>query len=362
MITTKITTDGKWLRSDAAASWERMRAAGMPAGGLVSAGRTKAQQMALWLSYRAGRGNLAAFPGPRAFHMLGVAVDVSRGSAAQVWLCHGGDPWKITSTGSILANEYGWFRTVAGEPWHFQYFPERDRHRGAQPTPAKQDLSSASLLLGIANDESYSGDNSEKAWRARGRLKAAQKRNVWVVTETTPKGRGWMLEELSKASGHTWKTITLKNKIVAVLFDSSVFSWRAWRSVGPWTPLGHGTLKVPLWFKGAGVGVDILSHHTPPSSVATDTMKDRYIRLGAALAGKWSAVLAGDFARNSPTLPGWKRVTAKVDSMDKPGEQDVDAAFTLGFLWASNAKMIDPERLSDHKWFTVDIAFVDPTL
>ena len=34
----------KWLRTDAAQSYLRARKAGMPAGGIASAGRTKAEQ------------------------------------------------------------------------------------------------------------------------------------------------------------------------------------------------------------------------------------------------------------------------------------------------------------------------------
>lgn len=354
MKTTKIDKAGHWLRPDAAASFARMVGAGMPLGGVAAAGRTYAQQAYLYALWRAGRGNHAAKPGT-SLHETGLALDITRGTPAQLWMTNGGDPWKVTPTGSIRANEYGWSRTVPSEAWHFSYNPAKDKHAAttlsAGVTPA--------ILLGVANCQSYDGDKTAAAWSARGRLMAAQRRNVWAVTETTEAGRKALLAAL----GANWKVWTLNGLSVAVLFDGAVFSWRPIRKAGPRTPFGHGSLKVPLWHRAAGFGVDVIAHHTRPASIATNAEKDADIAAGAALAGKWSAVFAGDFARNSPTLPGWKRVTAKVDSMDKPGEQDVDAAFTLGFLWASNAKMIDPERLSDHKWFTVDLVpGADPSL
>lgn len=354
MQTTKIDAAGHWLRSDAAASYARMLAAGMPTGGVAAAGRTWAQQAILYAAYRAGRGNLAAKPGT-SLHESGIALDVTRGTPAQRWMTVGGDPFKVTATGSIRANEFGWSRTVPSEAWHFSYDPTRDKHREAavisHQTPAK-------LLLGVANCQSYDGQTNAAAWLARGRLMAAQGRTVWCVTETTPEGRKIILETL----GASWKVWTLDGLSVAVLFDSAVWQWRPGRKAGPWSPFGHGSRAVPLIHRGTRLGVDVIAHHTRPKSIATDAVKDSDIALGAALAGKWPAVIAGDFARNAPKLTGWTRATPNVDTMDRSGDQRVDAAFTRG-LRASNARVVDPGSLSDHKWLTVDLApGADPTL
>ena len=57
------------------------------------------------------------------------------------------------------------------------------------------------------------------------------------------------------------------------------------------------------------------------------------------------------------------RVTPKVDTMDAAGEQSVDAAFIRGRLRATNARLIDPGALSDHKWLRVDLTpGADPSL
>ena len=89
---------GGTLRGDAAASYLRMRAAGMPAGGIDAWSRTYAQQAELRRRYEAGIGPLAAKPNANAPHIKGVAIDshTTTGgkyapSAAHVWLTHGGD-------------------------------------------------------------------------------------------------------------------------------------------------------------------------------------------------------------------------------------------------------------------------------
>lgn len=355
MQTTKITPEGKWLRSDAAASYNRMIAAGMPTGGVAAAGRTWAQQAILYAAYRAGRGNLAAKPGT-SLHESGIALDVTRGTPAQRWMTVGGDPFKVTATGSIRANEYGWSRTVPSEAWHFSYDPAKDQHREATAVSAEPAV--ASILLGVANCQSYDGQTSAAAWLARGRLMAAQSRNVWVVTETTPEGRTALLAAL----GANWKVWTLDGKSVAVLFDGAVWQWRKIRKAGPWSPFGHGSVAVPLIHRASRYGVDVIAHHTRPASIATDAQKDSDITLGATLAGKWPAVMAGDFARNSPKLTGWLRATPDVDTMDRSGDQRVDAAFVRGLV-ASNPRTIDPGPLSDHLWLTVDLTpGADPAL
>ena len=133
MHTAKIDTEGRWMRADAAESYARMRLAGMPAGGIVTAGRTRAQQQALYEAYKAGRGNLAAPPGT-SLHERGTAMDVTRKTAAQLWLAVGGDPMKVRPGENLRAHRFGWSRTVRSEAWHFTYDPARDRYRDGLPT------------------------------------------------------------------------------------------------------------------------------------------------------------------------------------------------------------------------------------
>lgn len=215
------------------------------------------------------------------------------------------------------------------------------------PAPA------AELLIGVANCQSYDGDTSAAAWAARGQLMKAEKRNVWLVSETTEAGRAIMLANLSK----TWKTITLKGKTVAILFDAATFSWLPWRSILFGTPFGHGCVTAPLRHKASGKGVDVSAIHVRPKSVATLTQKRADVAKAEKQAhGRWPSIMGGDFAQPSPVLAGWVRATPNADTMDATGEQHVDAAFIRGLTY-SNGRIVNPGRYSDHKWLAVDVAF-----
>lgn len=137
MQTTVINSKGQWLRSDAAASYKRMLAAGMPEGGISSmgAGRTYNDQAKLYAAYKAGHGNLAAPPGTSK-HETGLALDISRSTAAQAWAANGGVLLKVKSGEKIRANDFGWFRTVPSEAWHFTYVPAKDKHTVKATAPA----------------------------------------------------------------------------------------------------------------------------------------------------------------------------------------------------------------------------------
>lgn len=119
---------GKWLEAAAAASYKRMLKDGMPTGGIASAGRTYAQQLRLWKLYLAHRGNLAARPGTSR-HESGRALDITRGTPAQLWAVKGGKSLKRVAGEHIRANDYGWYRTVPTEAWHFAYDPAKDKKR-----------------------------------------------------------------------------------------------------------------------------------------------------------------------------------------------------------------------------------------
>ena len=149
-----INSKGQWLNGDAAASYRRMLAAGCPTGGISGkgAGRTRAEQAELYAAYKAGRGNLAAKPGT-SLHEKGNALDVSRGTAAQLWMVHGGDAYNARAGEKIRANAYGWVRTVnkqgkSNEPWHFAYYPARD-------TKAASDLKARLKALGYKDTRAF---------------------------------------------------------------------------------------------------------------------------------------------------------------------------------------------------------------
>lgn len=480
------------LRGDAAASYLRMRAAGMPAGGVDVFSRTMAQQAELRRRYEAGLGPIAARPNANAPHIKGVAMDLQTTrngrytpSDAHRWLTHGGDGSSKPKPGEKLrCHAYGWRRTVPSERWHVAYDPARDTkaaadlaarlkalgHKdvksfqraagltpdgkpgpqtwtallAAQPAPAyklgdrvlkrgdkgpdvaelaallkragyavgtpldsfgpmaeaavraaqksaglvadgkvgaltiaalravpdaptdppketpvpEPTPTTATLMLGIANCQSYDGTKTEASYRSRARVFAAAGWTVVTVCETTRDGRRWMLDELRKITGHTWVAKTADDRTVAVLWDDTIWQARAtrWRRFGtPPTAFGHGVIVVPLVHRASKRVVDVGSVHVRPKKVATLAQKRADAALAAGQAGTWPVVLAGDWAQASPPLTGWKRATPKVDTMDAAGEQKVDAAFIRGGLAASAAKVIDPGSLSDHSWLGVTL-------
>lgn len=214
-----------------------------------------------------------------------------------------------------------------------------------EPTPV-----TATLKIGAANCQSYDGDRSENAWRARAAIIARQGWSVVCGSETSGPGRDVMRDELERRTGHPWKVWTLSEKSVCVLWDDSIWSGKDSRTTSYGTPFGHGAVCVPLTHRKTGLSVDVIAQHTRPASVATDAQKDADIAKGAKLAGKGAAVYAGDFARNSPKLPGWTRATPKADSMDKAGVQSVDAIFIRGAIGAAKGGLVNPGGLSDHRW------------
>ncbi|MHB8872709.1 MAG: peptidoglycan-binding protein [Myxococcaceae bacterium] len=111
-ITVSGIPNGKTMRTDAAAAYNRMYAAARRDGVTltpVSGFRTMEQQRYLYSLYLQGRGNLAARPG-YSNHQGGIAVDISTNSAVNSWL-------------SRHASQYGFRRTVPSEIWHFEYRP-----------------------------------------------------------------------------------------------------------------------------------------------------------------------------------------------------------------------------------------------
>lgn len=348
---------GRWLRDDAAASYLRMIADGMPKGGIAAAGRTYAEQARLYKLYKAGKGNLAARPGTSK-HESGLALDITRRTPAQLWATQGGDPMARKAGEQIRANDYGWLRTVPSEAWHFSYDPKRDKHLNdevhhadpATPPPSpKPTPKSAQVTVMVANCQSYDGDRSEAAWRARAALMAKSSPDVILVQETSEPGRNVM----RLALGAGWRYYS-NGKSVALFVGPRVKTAGLKRTVSFGTAFGHGAVKLPL--KVDGIGFDATSQHTRPGSVASNAQKDADIAKGAKLTGKWPGIFGGDFARDKPNLPGWQRVTPVTDSMDKAGMQTPDAIFTKGKITVLGAKVIDPGKLSDHRWLLATLS------
>lgn len=147
------------LAPAAAASYQRAIAAGMPAGDVTSASRTRAQQEALYKAYKAGDGPLASKPGTSQ-HEKGLALDLSNdkddGGAARAWMQKNGEA-------------FGWVRTN-DEAWHFEYQAAKDaKARAAAAAAARRRAITAMKRIQRILDVKADGDPGPKtiaAWNA----------------------------------------------------------------------------------------------------------------------------------------------------------------------------------------------------
>ena len=107
-----VEIDGKKVAAKTARKWVELKEAAARDGvylQLNSGFRTHDEQIRLYRMYQNGTGNLAAYPGYSA-HQDGTAIDVDVVSdAAYNWM-HRNAP------------AMGWRKTVAIEPWHWEYF------------------------------------------------------------------------------------------------------------------------------------------------------------------------------------------------------------------------------------------------
>lgn len=135
-----VAVQGGSLSADAAASYNRMRAAGLPAG-ITSSFRSRAEQTRLRNLYLAGKGNYALPPG-QSKHETGYSLDVPE--PARSWM-------------AANARAHGWRRTNSSEPWHYDYFPAEDQHKGRRSAT----VSKATQNAVQAAPDGYWGDDTD---------------------------------------------------------------------------------------------------------------------------------------------------------------------------------------------------------
>lgn len=139
---------GAQLRGDAAASYLRMRADGMPGNGTAVFRRTFEKQAELRKRYEKGIGPIAARPSWNAPHIQGIALDNNTTvngkydpSGTHSWMTKGGSGALRPKVGEkIQSRDYGWTRTVPSERWHFGYDPAKDKHAAADLKKRLNDL------------------------------------------------------------------------------------------------------------------------------------------------------------------------------------------------------------------------------
>jgi len=109
-----VDVGGAWLARDIAAKFLAMQAAARADGvelHVRSGFRTIEQQRWLYQAWRAGFGAKAARPG-HSNHQLGRAADIYLTEDVYAWLTRN-------------ARRFGFRRTVASEPWHWEAKPTR---------------------------------------------------------------------------------------------------------------------------------------------------------------------------------------------------------------------------------------------
>lgn len=150
------------LASLPAASWRRMQTAGMPSGGINSAYRSPVEQERIFLAryrpqvtgsgsfgdvrfYRGVRyvrhsaAGMVAVPGTSK-HNTGYAIDMATASAAHQWMLKN-------------AGAHGWRRTIASEPWHWEYNSALDRNKHLPQHPPKP--TSSKGIFGMAKHAKF---------------------------------------------------------------------------------------------------------------------------------------------------------------------------------------------------------------
>lgn len=334
----------KWLRTDAAQSYLRARKAGMPAGGIASAGRTKAEQEYLYRLFLSGKGNLAAPPG-KSQHESGICLDITRNTLAHRWAVKGGSIMKVHPGERLNINQYGWYRTVPSEAWHFQYFPDKDKVR-TMPTVRK-------FRFGQANVQGsrFGGLPDESPLRAR-RAEALLNASIYA------------LSEINEDTRDAWRAITGQKvwpiNYVAVMFGAS------WESLGCETVEFnrdiHGAVNAHLRDKASGKTLDVISIHVRPGDSYPNKSKDYILaakadeirRAGHALVRPgYPTIWAGDF--NTSSAPNIVKSFgfADVATDEKPTTDSgdrLDFTFITPNLVTRSTTLLDPEGVSDHKW------------
>ena len=317
---------GKQLRADAAASYLRMKEAGMvspsswPNNGIQVFRRTWTQQEAVFARYQKYGSPIAAKPSWNAPHIQGIAMDFyttgSNGSykpsPSFEWATHGGvGSAKPRTKESLRAHAYGWYRTVPSERWHLGYTPSKDKKAAADVAKRVKALGYATLKeFQAANALLMDGVAGPATWyklltnpkanakpepkpepkpkpEVSGAFRFAQvnfeARRFGGAEDRNDQQAKWFKDALAasfftfqemdreardafrKAIGSSWKTYPLN--YLGVMWDSNKYSHD--KKVGKvlFDNKGvHGAIRVTLTHKATGFTFDVISVHIRPQA------------------------------------------------------------------------------------------------
>ena len=417
--TAVVDAAGNRLRADAAASYLRMLAAGMPAGGVDVFSRTMAQQQALYAAYKAGRGPVAARPVATAPHIDGRAMDlqttrngVYTPSAAHRWLTTGGDGSSKPKSGEKLrAHDYGWRRTVPSERWHFEYDRARDTKRAADLKARLKALGYADLkALQRAHGLTADGVDGPLTWAVLlGSPKPAPAPAPTPAPVPAPSGvdfrAGSYNAQLQRFGGGAYSADatfikdTLRPSILmaqeveetartaimgkgvltktyplgttALLWDGRKYRHGARIEVRLGTAY-HGMIGTELVSVTNGGKIVAASVHIRPNDAikGTDAQKlagklSDVKKILAALAKYPNVMVGGDWSTGEHRAllekAGYRLVTPWTDTYDKAGTQRLDAIYIRGpLLTARTGGSVHPAAASDHHGLVANLTLAAP--
>lgn len=358
MQTTKINPAGKWLEVGAAASFARMVAAAGTAVGLAAAGRTRAEQQVLYDLWRAGKGNLAAKPGT-SLHESGLAIDVTRNSALQRWMVAGGSTTAVKAGEKLRAHDYGWYRTVPSEPWHFRYYPAKDKRKPGLLARLATLARVGTFNCGAWGKTSMSAKQIDAVYG----VLATVNGSILCLTECPE----WLRNHLRgvckcpvtvKAGGHRRfngkRWLVLVRGSQAIMFDS-----QKWKHAGA-TPVRfgptdyHGGLFGTFTSAATRAALTVGCYHLPPNTVAMQSFQKRALQGFLAKLGGTFRLAGGDGADDTGWFAGWSDTrTAAAESPNRAaptykGRAITDRIHTRGGITVRRYTVVPSGGASDH--------------
>lgn len=392
----------------AAHSYARMLRAGMNETGYVNSFRTFEQQRVLYEAYKAGKGNLAAKPGTSR-HEKGYATDISTGSAQQRWLTEGGTYNKVKSGEKLRANQFGWFRTVPSEPWHFEYLPAKDTKNKADDKTKKLQKAVGVMADGVFGVGTY---NALKVWQAKNGLVAdgIDGPKTWAVIDGPPVPPASEPEpDVNKFRSGTFNCGAFQKKSLpkkttdgivatikevnpslmsltecpewlrdiiraalpggpdrwrvrprgdqAVLFDSKKWVETAHDSMVFGPTSYHGAVWSDLKRIDSDKNVRFAVYHLPPNSVASDDFQKKNLKALVDKVGTESVVVAGDGADESNWVPKLTDA-AKGDKTPTYGKVVRDRVHVGSKVAVRNYAVIDSKGSSDHNAVLANLTLI----
>ncbi len=408
---------GNVLRGDAAASYLRAIADGLPVGGVDVFHRSLAKQKQLYERYLAGTGPIAAKPKKTAPHVDGRAFDTHTGgsgpyapSDAHVWLTDGGDGAAKPQPGEKLrAHDYGFRRTVKSERWHFEYDRNLDLLRSDALAAHLAALGHATLkefqaAVGLKDD----GVDGPCTWTALLELSGTVTRDPAPVAPVPPgpeevkfraatynaqlahfgggpsSANAAFVQEVLKPSVLTCQEVdedardairestgfkVWPYKTLGVFWDPDKYDHGdpVKLGLGPSTNRYHGMVGTMLTSRKNGNTFFAAAVHIRPkaafsSATAAKEGKKRDIAEVIDKLKSYPRVLVGgDWSSNARPImeaAGYRLVTPYVDTYDEAGTQHIDSIFVRGIKYRGSAEF--PTDASDHDGVTASLTLPAP--